>query len=118
MAKLYPTDIVKQTQAVIEAWKKIDPNFKAGILTPETLAAALTQATLIQEQMNALNAQMTDQRNKRDDVYSTLWQYLKTVRTSIKGQYGDNSSQYEMVGGTRISERKPGGRKPKAPPTS
>ena len=118
MSKLYPADIVKQTQAVIEAWKNINPNFKAGDLTPDKLAATLAQVDPILAQMNTLNAQMTDQRNKRDDVYSTLWQYLKTVRTSIKGQYGDNSSQYEMVGGTRISERKPGGRKPKAPPTS
>jgi hypothetical protein len=118
MSRIYPTDIVKQTKAVIEAWKKIDPNFKAGDLTPDVLAATLAQVDPILTQMSALNAQMTDQRNQRDDVYSTLWQYLKTVRTSVKGQYGDNSSQYEMVGGTRMSERKPGGRKPKAQPTS
>ena len=117
MSKVYPTDIVKQTQAVIEAWKNIDPNFKAGDLTPDKLAAALAKVDPILEKMASLQAQVTDQRNQRDEVYSTLWQYLKTVRTSIKGQYGDNSSQYEMVGGTRISERKPGGRKPKAKTT-
>ena len=117
MSRIYPTDIVKQTKAVIEAWKKIDPNFKAGNLTPDVLAATLAKVDPILTQMNTLNAQMTDQRNQRDDVYGILWQYLKTVRTSIKGQYGDNSSQYEMVGGTRMSERKAAVRKPKTKPT-
>jgi hypothetical protein len=36
---------------------------------------------------------------------------VKRVRSAIKGVYGDDSTQYEMVGGTRMSERKPRTRK-------
>jgi hypothetical protein len=31
---------------------------------------------------------------------------VKRVRNAIKGTYGDDSSQYEMVGRVRMSERK------------
>ncbi len=31
---------------------------------------------------------------------------VKRVRSAVKGIYGDDSSEYEMVGGTRKSERK------------
>ena len=55
----------------------------------------------------ALDAQLVDLRNKRDEVYSELWDKIKRVRNSVKGIYGDDSSEYEMVGGTRRSGRKP-----------
>jgi hypothetical protein len=32
---------------------------------------------------------------------------MKRIRSVIKGTYGDDSSQYELVGGTRLSDRKP-----------
>jgi hypothetical protein len=32
---------------------------------------------------------------------------VQRVRNGVKANYGDYSSQYEMVGGTRASERKP-----------
>jgi hypothetical protein len=35
-----------------------------------------------------------------------VWEKVKRVRAGVKGNYGDGSSQYEMVGGTRLSERK------------
>jgi hypothetical protein len=35
-----------------------------------------------------------------------MWDKVKRVRAGVKANYGDDSSQYEMVGGTRLSERK------------
>ena len=56
--------------------------------------------------MNTLDAQLTDVRNKRDELTAKIWDEVKRVRSTVKGLYGDDSSQYEMVGGTRVSERK------------
>ena len=111
-SKTYPTDILTQTQAVIEAWKKIDPALTIGDLTPATLAADLERAKPIQVELDALDAQLTDLRNRRDALFLQLWDEIKRARNGIKGIYGDDSSQYEMIGGTRISERKPASRKP------
>jgi hypothetical protein len=42
---------------------------------------------------------------------TALWDKVKRVRKGVKANYGDDSSQYEMVGGTRTSERQPRTRK-------
>ncbi len=106
MARRYPTDVLAQAQAVQEAWKQIDPALKIGDLTPDTLVAELPQAQAVQAQISTLEAQLTDLRNQRDALYTAVWDKVKRVRAGIKGIYGDDSSQYEMVGGTRRSERK------------
>ena len=61
--------------------------------------------------MNSLEAQLTDLRNQRDALYEAIWEKVKRIRNGVKGSYGDDSSQYEMVGGTRLSERKTPARK-------
>jgi hypothetical protein len=50
--------------------------------------------------------QLSTARTQRDATYSTLWEKVKRVRAGAKANYGDDSTQYEMVGGTRMSERK------------
>ena len=37
----------------------------------------------------------------RDDYCQSLWDHARRARMGIKVYYGDDSSQYEMVGGTR-----------------
>jgi hypothetical protein len=91
---------------VLEAWKKIDPVLKFGTLDQAALQADLTQAKTLQSELDALDAQYTALRNQRDALHGEMWDKVKRVRSSVKGLYGDDSSEYEMVGGTRRSERK------------
>jgi hypothetical protein len=35
-----------------------------------------------------------------------VWDKVKRVRAGVKSIYGDDSSEWEMIGGTRLSERK------------
>jgi len=55
----------------------------------------------------SLEVQLTEVRNQRDALQQSTWDKVKRVRAGVKGHYGDDSSQYEMVGGTRLSEGKP-----------
>ncbi len=112
--KPYPTDVLAQAQSVLEAWKQIDPALKFGDLTTNALSAEIDQAAPIESQIANLEAQLTSLRNQRDSLYQSIWDKVKRTRAAIKGIYGDDSSQYEMVGGTRMSERKPRTRKPAA----
>ena len=105
-AKAYPTDVLEQAQAVLDAWKEIGEKVAFGDLTSDMLSGDLAQATPLHSQMNALEAQLTDLRNQRDALYEAIWEKVKRVRNGAKGSYGDDSSQYEMVGGTRLSERR------------
>ena len=104
--KLYPADVVEQAQSVLDAINQIDAAMNIGTVTNATLGAAIAQAAPLLSQMNALEAQLTNLRNQRDTLYTELWDKVKRVRSGVKANYGDDSSQYEMVGGTRLSERK------------
>ena len=111
---MIPTDVLEQAQSVLDAWNQIDDGLTYGTVTNATLTADITQATQLVSQMNTLEAQLTNMRNQRDALCVELWDKVKRVRSGVKANYGDNSSQYEMVGGTRLSERKSPTRKPTA----
>lgn len=114
MSQSFPADISKQAQSTLEGWKKITPATPIGALTPETVAAELAKVQPLLAEIDALDAQLTRIRNQRDVVYDTLWDQVKRIRNGVKAIFGDDSSEYEMVGGTRSSERKP--RTVKTPP--
>ncbi len=104
--KLYPTDVLEQAQTVMSAWTQISATLAFGTLTSTVLAADITAATALEADMAKLEAQLTDKRNQRDALYTAMWDKVKRVRSGVKANYGDDSSQYEMIGGTRLSERK------------
>ena len=105
-SKAFPTTIVTQAQSVIEAWKKIDPALQMGDLNLAALENDFQQATPVLSQIDSLEAQLTDMRNRRDALFEGLWEKLKRTRAAVRGIYGDDSSEYEMMGGKRLSERK------------
>jgi hypothetical protein len=111
--KPYPTDVLEQAQSVLDAMTQINVDMVIGSVTNITLGGDITQATQLLSQMNALEAQLTNLRNQRDALYTELWDKVKRVRNGVKANYGDNSSEYEMIGGTRTSERKSPTRKAK-----
>ena len=104
--KPYPTDVIDQARAVWDAWNQINEGMSFGDLTNNMLSAELTQVVPLEAEMNRLEIQLTDLRNQRDALYLSMWEKVKRVRAGVKANYGDDSSQYEMVGGTRMSERK------------
>ncbi len=113
--KTYPTDVLEQAQSVLDAWNQINNELVFGDLKNNALASDISQAGPLQSQMSALEIQLTNLRNQRDSLYQSIWDKVKRVRAGVKGIYGDDSSQYEMVGGTRLSERKPITRKATTP---
>ena len=111
----YPTDSIQQAQTTLAGWQQIDPPLPAiGELSQTAMTANLEQAQSLQAQMNTLEAQLNDLRNQRAAVHVAIWDMVKRVRSGVKALYGDDSTQYDLVGGTRLSERKRSGRKPKA----
>src|SRR5215212_2961680 len=109
--KLYPTDVLQQAQNVLGGWNQITPLPAFGAMTAPLFTAEVSAAAAVVAQITALEAQLADKRNQRDTAYINLWDKVKRVRSAAKGIYGDDSSQYEMVGGTRLSERKSPARK-------
>ncbi len=109
--KTYPLSIVEITRKVVDAWRKIKADLALGDLTADMLADDLTQAEPIEAVITSLENQLTEARNHRDELYARMWDRVKRVHSGIKGIYGDDSPEYELVGGTRKSDRKPSVRK-------
>jgi hypothetical protein len=79
---------------------------KAGALTQMAFTDELAQVRDMQAQIQALELQLTDLRNRRDERMIRMWDTIKRVRSTVKGVYGDDSSEYELVGGTRRTQRR------------
>ena len=117
MSKPYPADVLNQMKAAIASWQAIDPTLKFGDFSLEMMQSVLEQGEALRSQINALEAQLTNMRDQRDAVYHTGWKYINRLRDGIMSFYGDDSSEYEMVGRTRLSERKPRSKRVKPPVT-
>ena len=115
MSKSYPTDALSKLKTAISIWKSIDPALKIGKLSVAELETTLARGEALRQEIASLETQLTDLRNKRDDVYAAGWKEVTRLRAGVKAIYGDDSSEYEMVGGTRLSERKPRARRVKEP---
>lgn len=104
--KQYPSNVLNQAQTMVSAWTQIGATVPLGTLLPAALSTDITAATTLDSQITSLEVQLSNARNQRDSVYNTLWDKVKRVRAGAKANYGDDSSQYEMMGGTRMSERR------------
>jgi len=115
-AQTYPHDVIDQGHSVLEAWRSIDPALKVGDLAPEALEAVLNQVSQNTTKINRIKAESSEAHNERKALSQDVWDKIKRVRRGIQAIYGDDSSQFDIVGGTRVSDRKSNARKAVAPP--
>ncbi len=104
--KYFPPDVTTQAQEVIVGWNQVNAALAFGTLNVAALTADITSASVLESEISLLEIQLAERRNQRDLVYNSMWDKVKRVRAGVKANYGDDSQQYEMVGGTRTSERK------------
>jgi len=110
--KLYPSNVLKDAIRVQVAWKQIDEELAFGGMNIAALATDIEEIRKTQPELASLEHQLMQVRNRRDELYLSAWDRVKRVRASVKGMYGDDSSEYELVGGTRRSDRKRARRTP------
>jgi hypothetical protein len=104
--KQFPPNLLTQAQSIVTAWNQIGATTTLGTLLPASLTTDINAATTLDTQIASLEHQLTNARNQREVLYLGLWEKVKRVRAGAKANYGDDSSQYELVGGTRLSDRK------------
>lgn len=107
MAKKYPTDIRTQAQSVVQGWKAIGNTMVITDLTQEAMETEVHSVTPLLEEIDNMEARLSELRTQRDAVFEDLWKKVKRVRAGVKANYGDDSAEYKMIGGKRISDRKP-----------
>ena len=108
-------ELIAEGQKALDGWKAIDPNMVIGSFKQADFQTDLQQAAALITQLDDLEARLIDLRNQRDAMGDKIWDETKRVKMGIKAIYGDDSSEYEMIGGTRTSDRK---KAPRAKPAT
>ena len=107
----YPTDVIDQANAVLWGWNQIGSTVTFGTLNIIQLTTDVNAYAPLEAEIGKLEILLNEKRMQRDALSLAVWDKVKRVRSSVRGIYGDDSAQYEHVGGTRMSERKPRSRK-------
>lgn len=102
--------LLKEAGKVQQALEKIGAGLPDSISAAEMGTRIDTLEAKIDE-LDALNAERTRLVNEKGEQADELSDYIVRARAAVKGIFGADSSEYDMVGGTRASERKKGKRK-------
>lgn len=84
---------------------KPKPNYGAG-LTEEEFEQDIVAAETLLLRYNQMSSEMDDLLNQIQAGEARANDKSKRVLSATEAAYGTDSSEYEMVGGTRLSERK------------
>jgi len=84
-------------------------------LTLEGFEAEIEAYSARQDSYNSKLATLDDETNQLDDHEQRLHDLNQRIQAAVKAQYGPDSSEFELVGGIRRSDRKKPARTTKAP---
>jgi hypothetical protein len=101
-----PTNLLEQAASVQDAWLRIDPKLTFGSLNLNALITDIDTLRGIEADLVSAENQLVALRNQRDALQKVTWDKVKRFRAGVKASYGDDSSEYEQVGGTRLSDKK------------
>ena len=104
--KLYPTDTLKQALNIINLWDHIGTVPIVGPQGYEILRADLATAQELKEKIKRLETELLSVRNERDAACIQIWKQVTRARAGVKAVYGDDSTEYQLAGGTRLRDRK------------
>ena len=89
---------------------KPKPNYGPG-LTEEDFEKVIVDAETLLAKYHQMSAEMDEMQNLFDAAEELANDKSKRILSATEATYGADSSEYEMVGGTRTSDRKKPGRK-------
>jgi len=104
--KKFPADVLEQALNMQDAWSKIDEQLMVGNMNIAALVMDIKNIRTAEASVLSLENDLTNVRNTRDALYEVAWDKVRRMRAAIKAIYGFDSPQYELVGGTRTSDRK------------
>lgn len=87
----------------ISGYSPTRDEFKTAVIE-----AVETELDGLDEQIDALEAQLTELKNRSADKGELFKAKIKGARQQVVAQFGDDSPEYEATGGTRLSNRSSG----------
>jgi hypothetical protein len=115
MRKPRKSKIIAEAEALIAALRPIESTLDFGkSLTFQAYIAKTDEARGLLANLNTLIAQMDAARNVFGQTERDLMIMTGRIRKGVLVQFGEDSVEYQMAGGTRTSERKRTPRRPEA----
>ncbi len=105
-------DIKAQAEQLLRVWNDND-DLALGDLTKAQFKAMVDAFNTTRASVDGMRTQLTKGVNDLNGQATDILGITVRARSVARGQYGPNSTQYDQLGGTRASERKP--RKKKTP---
>lgn len=104
--------ILEATRRRLEGLKSITPkpNYGAG-LTEAAFEESIVAAETLLSQYNQMLSQLDELQNQLAAAEKVANDKSKRILSATEATYGPDSNEYEMVGGTRLSDRKKRGSK-------
>lgn len=97
---------VQELRYILEGWQQIDASLKVGSIALPDVQTQLDSFLKLNNEITSIEITLAKLRNDRKTAQSQLQESRKRILSTIRGLYGDDSNEYEMVGGKRMSERK------------
>ena len=101
-----PSNTMQQAVKTRQAWRQVGTEVELGGFAFDDFDKAELEVDETDATIARLETELAHARNQRVDRRFDLWQIVKQVRLAARVFYGEQSSEYEMFGGTRLSEQK------------
>ncbi|MCI5122236.1 MAG: hypothetical protein D3908_13810 [Candidatus Electrothrix sp. AUS4] len=102
--------LLQEANEIKKALEKIDDRLPDGLKAAD-MESRMGEVESVVDELDALNADRTRLVDVKGEKTGNLSDHIVQVRSAVKGIFGADSAEYDMVGGTRISERKRPARK-------
>ena len=106
MPNLSPQELQKQVDLVIRLWTA-NPEVKLKDVTLEQFQAQVVRFEPVLTAIAVKEEELTPLRNDRDALVDYFNDVIVRFRSGVRAYFGGDSTEYELAGGTRSSERKP-----------
>ena len=108
------TETLEKARHILAGLKQITPKPDFGPVVTEALfEAEVSGYSNDLDDYNSHLAEVDDKSNRLDDRRKRLRDFNQRIQAAVKALYGPDSSEFELVGGLRRSDRKRPVRKPK-----
>ena len=97
--------LLQEANEIKKALEKIDDRLPDGLKAAD-METKMDELETVVDDLDAVNAERTRLVDRKGERAENLSDHIVQVRSAVKGIFGADSAEYDMVGGTRISERK------------
>ena len=101
----YSSKDLLKFQRVVEGLKKL-PEPLDGELSTDNVEKQVAELEAAMQRVESLRKELAKAINERNRIHKEVSKLMGRVRSMVRGKYGPDSDEYELVGGTRLSEYK------------